>query len=379
MATQPWDWDWSFEHEDVGTLEPLAEMPESEVLKFLLPESEWREGKRYRCCRKDTFAQFCRQQLLSNERFVHLEAEGEYKSFVATPLLGVDLLALDADFVQRLIEEGPSGCGGEGRGDSHSQAPLLLQVSAVQRLQPHQVKDPVWGNLRDPRHQVVVNLHYVAEASVERAMWCALDRAMSSLTCGRCPLGHRMKQTHAPVPWVCDRCERSFTRAAKPRRCSMNCDFDFCEKCAEAEPSQCEAAQVLSELRRSLAEVSSSGSSLLKIPQRPPQENSIHVLRVNARVTKWNACQLDAEVAKEVRRSFMEAIKVDSDSEHWRAFLPGTGQPAIPAKYGKVGLCQHLGIPLARCACTIIIVALVLPTAWRMVLPPLQAAFGPVA
>jgi len=308
-----WDWDGSFEEEDVGTLDSFSQLLECDVVKFLLPEAEQRGTKRYRCCRKDTFAEFVRAQQLSNERWVHEEEGSEYKAFIGTPLLGVDMLARDADFVQRLIADNPGSDDTEGAradGSSCSRKTLVLQVSEVQRLQPQQVKDPEWGNFKDPRHQVVVNLHHIAEASCERSLWCALDEAMSRLTCGRCPRGHILRESHAPVPWVCDRCERTFTRAARPRRCTKACDFDLCERCASLPPERGGTALVLADMRQSLAEVAARGGcgSMWSLPQRPPQDKTLDaagrpVFGLSACVTKWNACRLDPEVAGEVRSS----------------------------------------------------------------------------
>lgn len=370
-----WDWDASLDEEDVGTLDSFSQLLECDVVKLLLPKAEQRGNKRYRCCRKDTFAEFVRAQQLSNERWVHEEEGSEYKAFIGTPLLGVDMLARDADFIQRLIVDNPGSDDIEGDradGSSHSRRAVVLHVSEVQRLQPHQVKDVEWGMFKDPRHQVVVNLHHIAEANCERSLWCALDEAMSRLTCGRCPRGHALRESHAPVPWVCDRCERTFTRAARPRRCTMACDFDLCERCASLPPESGGTELVLAEMQQSLAEAAARGGcgGTWRLPQQPPQDKILDaagspIFCLSACVTKWNACQLYPEVAAEVRSSFLTALGVDAGSKHWCDFQPGTGREVATARHRQRLLQQQqLGFQhplMQRVACCMLLIAILLP------------------
>lgn len=343
MAT--WDWEASFDQEDVATLESIRELPEDEVLKIVLPASEHRGGRRFRCCRKDTFAQFCTRRHIS--RFAHSEGGGETQAFTATPLVAVDMPDDDVDFVLRYLERRRPG-------------PAVLHVARVERVEPRRVRDPVDGVMEDPRQQVVAHLHHVAEAEVERSLWRALDAAMARLARGRCPMGHALSLLDAPVHWVCDGCERHFTRAARPNRCSQNCDYDLCDRCAPRAAIPGADAAAVADLKSSLAEIletgiSDAGACALPLGLAPPRScvwsgrsaREEGELRLSERVTKWNAFRIPADVAEEVRRAFLAALGAaaageDDESQDggegargeggaaapWEDFQPGTGRSA---------------------------------------------------
>jgi len=324
LQSASWDFAESFDDEDVVTLEPFCELQECDVVKFVLPDSEHRGGKKYRCCRKDTFAQFYLNATKS-VLFLHKEAEtaADYEDFLSTALVGMDMLAYDTDFVLRHIDAA-----------SGSQHPLVLHVSHVRRVEPRHVKDPIVGLFHDHRQQVVVNLHCIQEAIFERALWQILDDFMSDLTHGRCGKGHVLKPINPPVPWVCDRCERHFTRATRPYRCSRGCDFDLCDLCISL-PSQVQDVSTRFKcFEQKLLDARSR--SRFPLSARPPQDRDWDdrqqrwIVRLSQRVTKWNYFELDADISSNLRKRFMSALEVEESSFAWMDFRPGAGlEPPI--------------------------------------------------
>lgn len=331
-----WDWDRSLDEEDVATLESFSELSERDVLKLILPECEHRGGKFYRCCRKDTFVDFCKSHKFP--RWAHSAEGAGTVAFLPTVLVGVDMSVYDMDFVLRLIETDTT---------TAVNLPIVLHVLQVEHIAPEYVKDPVDGILRDQRQYVMVNLHELSEAKYERSIWQALDNTMTSLSHGNCPKGHRLVVTSAPLPWVCDGCERHFTRAAQPHRCLAGCDYDLCDSCFNDVRATGSDA-VITELR-SVIEQITSGASACKLPHQPPQDRiwsygeEPSTTKVSERVTKWNALSLSPELAVGVRHTFMLAVGVlqhgtkvgaiqplmlaVQSAAPWTSFQPGTGKP----------------------------------------------------
>lgn len=371
---EPWDWHKSVDEEDVATLEPFSDLPESDVLKIILPDAQHRGVKSFRCCRKDTFVKF--SQNVRYPRWAHATQGATTVAFLPTPLVGVELSEYDTDFVLR--------CIAESLGSARA---VVLHAAHIHQIAPEHVKDPVNGIVHDNRQEVVVHLHHIEEAEKERILWQMLDSAMTAFSQGRCPKGHNVTVINARGAWVCDGCESHFTRAAQPRRCLMGCDFDLCESCMRRTSSE-DASARLSQFEVALR---STGSvdGMLYLPRLPPremiwQDGSATILRVSQRVTKWNAVSLDPEISARIRHTFLRALGVVQASDQWLCFQPGTGRPMRVVRMQQGALESLFTTHILRCmripgvilGAAILVHMGVWDFAWR-VLKPLLMLFFP--
>mmetsp|Transcript_12609 Transcript_12609/g.34893 ORF Transcript_12609/g.34893 Transcript_12609/m.34893 type:complete len:374 (-) Transcript_12609:14-1135(-) len=307
-----WWWDESFDQEDVVTLDNFADVPEAHVIKFLLPPGEHRGSKRCRCCRKDTFVGFYSLQQF-NERYAHQKGGTNYEAFCPSPLVGMDLLEYDVDFVLRLLD------------DADAASPLELDVSSIGRFAAKDVLNPLNGQ-RDFRQEVEAHIYYVLGGEIEKAQWRRFDEMMVSLSGGRCSLGHELSCVETRRPWICDLCERSFTCKAQPHRCLFpTCDFDLCGDCSISCGSHASDVDptLLKQFQDFLA------VQAFKLPRSPPRDkrretNDGPVRRVaSSRVAKWNAMPLDTKTAVSLRQMFLSALGVEETSPRWAMFQPG--------------------------------------------------------
>eukprot|EP00929_Paragymnodinium_shiwhaense_P039778 TRINITY_DN20852_c0_g1_i1.p1 TRINITY_DN20852_c0_g1~~TRINITY_DN20852_c0_g1_i1.p1 ORF type:complete len:416 (-),score=47.74 TRINITY_DN20852_c0_g1_i1:199-1446(-) len=314
-----WDWQDSFDEEDVGTLDSFSEVDEGEVIKFVLPEAERARGKKFRCCLKDTFKQFCVGR--PYYRAAHGDLQGEQEFFGSTPMVALDLLAYDLDFLLRLIEDVP--------GDQ----PVVVHISEIRRLEP--------GRFIHNYEPVTAHLYLLQEAEAERRLWAILDQLMMSLTQGRCIKGHELQEAQPRVSWICDRCERKYTRSTNAFGCTQGCDFDVCANCFHDMPSTPQGSQAADDLRQQLIEfkrefVATRHLPSLLLPVSMPRELEWSQISrswrhsVSLRVGKWNAVALDQRVAAGIREAFLDAFSIDSvlKTRLWMSFNPGQGSPA---------------------------------------------------